>query len=91
MNPANFEQANHVFGPPSGYDESQVQRIPAYVGQIVNPASSVDGQAIVVVAWKPSDAEIRQLIEGAPVYLCCFGGIPPHCIGTSFESVTHIK
>lgn len=26
MIPANFEQANHVFGPPSGYDESQVQR-----------------------------------------------------------------
>jgi hypothetical protein len=86
MSPINFSQANFVFGPPPGYDESQVMRISAFVGEAKR--GSLDGEKIVVVAWKPNDEDLKRLQAGAPIYLSCFGGLPPHSLNTTFEAAS---
>ena len=87
MNPATFPQANTKFGPPTDLAESQCLTIPAYMGRV--QGGSVDGSTIVVVAWLPTAEELKQLNAGAPIYLSCMGGLPPHFISTDFDLATH--
>lgn len=87
MIPADFPEANKSFRAPAGYEESQVATIRAHVGTV--QSGSCDGQPIVVVAWKPTGDEIQQLVEGAPIFLTCFGGLPPHLLTTNFHQATH--
>lgn len=82
MIPANFPQANTVFGPPSDLDPSQCQSIPAFLGTI--GAGNLDGAKTVIVAWKPLPEELAQLNAGGLVYLGCIGGLPPHYLCTKF-------
>ena len=87
MNPVEFEQANTVFGPPAGLEESQCQRVNAFVHEVIG--GSCDGCAQVVVAWMPT-AEERELIKaGGPIFLSVIGGLPPHYLSTTFEDATH--
>jgi hypothetical protein len=87
MEPVTFPQATTIFGPPPGLSESQVRSIPAYVGQV--RTGSCDGLPQVVVAWKPTPAEIEAIRNGCPIFLSIIGGLPPHCLTTDFESATH--
>lgn len=77
-----FPERNQIFGPPEGFSEEQVKPAYAYVGEVKK--DSMDGQRIVVVAWKPNEDEIRALIAGAPIYASFAGGLPPHFLTTSF-------
>lgn len=88
MTPVKFPQANVTFGPPEDLEESQCKSIPAYVGEV--KAGSVDGASMVVVAWKPSEAEMAELNAGGYVYLQCLGGLPPHYVATSFEHAINV-
>jgi hypothetical protein len=83
MTPVEFEQANKVFTPPQGLDSSQCSPINAFVGQA--EGGSCDGILIVVTAWKPSEEEIDDLMNGQPVFLTFVGGLPPHTVSTQFE------
>lgn len=82
MIPTNFEQANKIFGPPSDMEESQVFRIPAYLGEVKD--GSCDGAPCVIVAWKPTKEELEDLNNDGCVYLSCLGGLPPHFLVTQF-------
>lgn len=87
MTPVAFPQATVSYGPPEGFEESQVRRVPAYLGAAIG--GSCDGQTITVVAWKPSSDEIQQLVEGGEIYLTMFGGLAPHMLTTTFQEATH--
>lgn len=84
MNPSEFPQSNCHYGPPDGLSESQVATVKAYVGQI--KSGSCDGFKIVVVAWRPSAEELADIASGAPIFLSCIGGLPPHFLSTNFET-----
>lgn len=89
MNPCNLRISNSSFGPPEGMDESQVFRIPAYVGTIEQ--GNLDGSNFVVVAWKPEPKDLIRLMAGGAIYLSCLGGLPPHFLTTSFAEATYGK
>jgi len=83
MKPTGFKEANCVFGPPEGFEESQVVPIHAYQAQLAG--GSCDGAPVVITAWLPSDDELAELNAGAPVYLTFLGGLPAHMATTSFK------
>lgn len=89
MIPADFPQANIVFGPPAGMDESQVCKIPAYVGQL--KSGNLDGAQFTVVAWLPTSEELLHLQQGQAVYLSVLGGLPPHFLTTDFQAASYQK
>lgn len=90
MIPVKFEEANHSFGPPPSLDESQCRTIPAYVGDVKNNRSSVDGAAVIVTAWQPDAEEIEWIRKGNPIFLTTLGGqLATHFISTSFQSATN--
>ena len=88
MTPVDFPESNTTFGPPPDLEESQCQTIHAYHGTV--PRGSVEGAGIVVTAWRPSAEELEALNAGAPVFLTCIGGLPPHLLSTSFKGATPI-
>lgn len=83
MTPTNFPEANCVFGPPPGLDESQIFKIPAYRG--VRLGGNLDGSDVVVVAWTPTEEEIERLKSGYPVFVSMVGGLAPHFLTTDFK------
>lgn len=83
MNPVNFPEANHTFGPPADLVESQCMSVPAHVSIV--RGGSVDGTAVVVVAWKPDAIDMERLQSGEPIYLSMLGGLAPHFLTTRFE------
>lgn len=82
MNLIDFPDRNQIFRPPEGYSEEQIASAYAYVGEVKK--ESMDGQRIVVVAWKPTPEEIEAIVAGAPIYASFAGGLPPHFLTTSF-------
>lgn len=89
MTPTNFPQANVTFGPPQGMSETQVGRLPAYVGVVER--GSCKGSPLVVVAWTPTVEEYKDILEGKPIFLTVLGGLPPHMLTTSFGVATNPK
>lgn len=87
MIPVTFEQSNCKFTPPPELVESQCMTINAYRGTV--NGGNLDGSMVVVVAWKPSQQEIDDIVSGKPVLLSCIGGLPPHMIVTDFETAIH--
>jgi hypothetical protein len=83
MNPCNFPQANKLFGPPPGLDESQVMTVPACLGTISE--GNMDGATCIVVCWMPSQEDLDRLNSGIPIYLTFLGGLPAHGIATEFN------
>lgn len=83
MSPVHFPESNVILGAPSGLTDTQVASIPAYVGETIG--GSVDGMRLVVVAWKPSAEELKDLNEGGEIYLSCLSGLPPHFLTTKFN------
>lgn len=86
MTPCEFPQANTIYGPPDDLEESQCQRVHAYKGQV--QGGSVDGAALVVVAWQPDFVDLDRLAAGYPLYLTMMGGLAPHFITTTFIEAT---
>lgn len=89
MTPTDFPETNKTFHHPEDLDDSQVQSIRAFVGNTYG--GSMDGAPVVVTAWQPSPHEIDRIVAGAPVFLVCVGGLPPHYLATSFEDAIAIK
>lgn len=87
MTPVEFPEANSRFGPPAGLAESQVATIFAYQGVV--RGGSLDGERLVVTAWKPTLDELRELALGNPVFLTFIGGLPPHMATTDFAVATN--
>lgn len=83
MTPTTFPQANTVFGPPPGMDESQVKSVHAYLGEVKK--GSCDGSRLVVVAWEPTPEEREHIACGGRIYLTVLGQLPPHMLTTRFE------
>jgi hypothetical protein len=80
--------SNQVFVAPKGLDETQVHPIKAFIG-IIPPGNSLEGSRYVVVAWKPTEQEIREIFEGGLVYLSCLGTLTPHFLTTKFSEATY--
>lgn len=87
MTAVTFPEANTKFCAPDDLSEAQCQTIPAFSGKV--SGGSIDGAAIVVVAWQPSPAEIEQIGQGKPIFLSCVGGLPPHFLCTSFQEASN--
>jgi hypothetical protein len=88
MTPTNLPEANGIFHAPQG-DESRVASIHVYQGEI--KGGSCDGFPVIVTAWKPNVKELEDLQAGKPVYIgFVTNGLPPHILGTTFESVTKL-
>jgi hypothetical protein len=87
MTPIPFPEANKIFKAPAGFDEAQVAAIPAYLGE--TRTGSCDGERCVVVAWKPDERELAAIAAGAPIFLTCLGGLPPHFLTTNFTEATN--
>lgn len=87
MTPVKFPECNTEFGPPPGFEESQIQAIPAHVGQTVG--GSCDGCEFSVVAYQLSAEELTVLLNGGPIYLTMLGGLAPHYLSTDFNTATH--
>lgn len=88
MTPIKFPEANTLFKAPSDMDESQVATIPAWTGQV--RGGSCDGVPLVVVAWRPTEADLIALRSGEPVYLSMFGGLAPHFLTTNFQQAINV-
>lgn len=86
MNPIEFPEANARHGAPEGMDESHVRVIPSF--RAVIQGGAFDGSEMVVVAWKPTPAELAELNAGGAAYLSMIGGLPPHFVTTSFAEAT---
>lgn len=87
MIPCDFPESNVVAGVMADYEhESHVRSLRAYVGTM--DGGPLDGVDIVVTAWKPTLEELARLNSGAPVFLSCIGGLPPHFLCTTFEAAT---
>lgn len=82
MNPVDFPESNANFGPPPDVTETQVATVRAYHGAVFR--GSLQGAHIVIVAWKPTPEELRDITEGKPIFLSCIGGLPPHFLTTNF-------
>ena len=82
MTPVSFTQSNHVFGSPSDLPGSCID-IEAHLSVVEQ--GIFEGTRRVVVAWKPTDEDLKKLLAGASIYLTCMGGLPPHFMSTSFE------
>lgn len=84
MKPVDFLEANTLFGPPPGIDESQCATVRAYSG--LAGGGSMDGSPLVVTAWKPEPRELEDIISGKPIFLTFVGvGLPPHMATTDFK------
>ena len=60
----------------------------AYAGKY--EGGSVDGAAVIVVAWQPSLEDMDVLNKGGLIYLSVMGSsLPPHYLSTDFHSATH--
>lgn len=46
-------------------------------------------QTIAAHVSQPTEDEIRQIVLGAPIFLTCLGGLPPHFITTNFQQATN--
>lgn len=86
MTAIEFPEANTRFGPPAGLDEAQVRPCVGHVREIVG--GSCDGLPQVIVAWKPSNEDVKRIIDGELIYLSCIGSLPPHFLTTSFVAAT---
>ncbi len=87
MTPVKFPECNCQFRPPPDLDESQCMTIDAFNGQV--QGGSLDGVRVIVVAWKPTEAEIEQIKSGDPIYISFVGGLPPHFPAMTFNQATH--
>lgn len=85
MTPAYFPEANAIIDTPPSAElpAGSVKPMHGLVGQIASGA--FDGEKIIVVAWKPSINELKDLMDGGSVFLITLGIIPPHYIGTSLK------
>lgn len=87
MTPTAFTEQNCSFGPPRELDGAQCGTIPAYKGRFTG--GSLDGELVVVVAWKPNAEDLERLNKGGAVYLSCVSGLLPHLLATDFHTATH--
>lgn len=85
MKSVTFPQANTVFGPPPGMDESQCGSVVAFKGAIFG--GNNDGTQVTVVAWEPSPEDIQRILLGGPIFMVCLGGLPPHTLATEFPEL----
>lgn len=89
MTPVDFKESNCTFGPPPGYDESQVGPLSAFDGKIER--GSMEGSRVIVTAWLPSVKEMEAILNGSPIFISFIGGLPPHFPSTSFaEASCHV-
>lgn len=89
MTPIHFPEANTRFGPPAGYDESQVATI--HVHQRIIEGGSCDGWNQVIAAWQPSPEDLERINAGGPIFISMVGGLAPHFLSTDFESCKNIS
>jgi hypothetical protein len=88
MTPIHFKEVNQVIARPKDIGQSQCEDIVGYVGELNDSQCSNDGATVFVVAWKPNEEEMNNLINNGVVFISFLHGIVPHVVGTSFEYVT---
>jgi hypothetical protein len=61
-----FEGCNNTFGPPQGMSNEECFTV----------HSMIEGDR-VITAWLPSKEDLANLRSGKPIFLSCYGGMPP--------------
>lgn len=88
MTPFKFSECNTLFGPPKGFEESQIGKIYACRGK--SREGNLDGADFTVVAWQPSEEELARIKEGGPIFLTIlWDTLPPHFLSASFEDAVN--
>jgi hypothetical protein len=84
MTPVEFPQANTHYTPPHGMTEGQVATVHAWAGEVAR--GPCEGAPVIVIAWRPTQEELVNIVSGAPIYLSIMGAsLPPHMLSTTFE------
>ena len=84
MRPADFPQANTLFGSPKDLQGS-CKQIHGFTQEVCG--GIWDGSLQVIVAWKPSSEDIAKIVEGSPIFLATMGSLPPHRLCMDFEEL----
>jgi hypothetical protein len=88
MVPINFPEANIIYRAPDGLDESQVGAVHGWAGEITG--SNMDGAISSVIAWQPSEDDIKKIVQGQPIFITMIGGCAPHLLSMSFHEATNL-
>lgn len=92
MTPISFPEINCLFTAPDSLTDEQVAPLPAYVGSVLSPNSSMDGVSIIVTAWQPTPEELGELLAGNPIFITVIGtALQPLMVTSNFQSATHPK
>lgn len=83
MIPTTFPQANGNHGAPKDVNEDNVRRMPSFTGNI--QGGPFDGSQMVIVAWKPTLADLVNLNNGGCVFVSVIGQLSPHYVSSTFE------
>lgn len=87
MIPIKFDECNVCYSAPQDMSEQQVRTIDAYRGRV--EGGSCDGADLAIVAWLPTEQELKSLNEGKPIFLSMLYGLAPHFLTTSFKEASH--
>lgn len=86
MKPVDFPESNITFGPPSGYDISQIQRIKGFASII--DKGNLEGDPVIITCWELTDEELSEVLLNKKIYICFLSsGLPPHCLAPTFKGV----
>lgn len=86
MKPCDFPETNTTYGPPEGYDLSQVQRIKAFRSTI--DQGNLEGDPIIITCWEFTDEELKEILLNKRVFICFLtSGLPPHCLAPTFKEI----
>lgn len=73
MTPEKHPKQNTLCHPPKGWDDrGGTLRLPALYAM----QGKVSGVKVFLTRWKPTAAELAQLLEGGEIELACVGGQP---------------
>lgn len=71
MFPSSFDESNHVLGRPEGLSDEDCGPLSVFVG------NQADGLPVVVSCWKPTEAELEEIIRTKRVWLGIIGHTMP--------------
>lgn len=75
MQPANFDESNHVLDKPASMSREQCDALSVWVGPDSN------GLPVVISCWKPTKEELAEIQKTGRVWLIVWGiTMPPACV-----------
>lgn len=90
MKPVDFPESNTTFGPPEGYDTSQIQRIKGFQAEITE--GNLDGDPVIMTCWELNEEELKQVMIEKKIFVTFLShGLPPHLLTVSFNDSVNYR